>query len=166
MDTSLAFAATAVLSLFLQAKENPEFTWWATHKAGSWVKLKMEAEAQGVKVLIESTHTLLEVSKDKAVVEQKTKVTAAGQAQPEQTEKEEILKDKAKNPIKIDKEGDEEIDVAGKKLKCHWVEGTQQDKTTVKFWISKEVPGGVARGEMRGDQVGVMKIGAVSWEKK
>ena len=32
-----------------------------------------------VKVLVESTHTLLEVTADKAVVEQKTKVTAGGQ---------------------------------------------------------------------------------------
>jgi len=163
MKTLLALA----LSLFAQAKDNPEFTWWADHKAGSWVKLKMEMEAQGVKVVIESIHTLQEISKEKAVVEQKTKITAAGQAQPEQTEKEEILKDTSKNPITIEKEGDAEIEVAGKKLKCHWIEGSQKDGTKLKFWLHKDIPGGMAKGEVKGGELpGVMTILVVSWEKK
>jgi len=163
MKTLLAIALTCLL----QAKENPEFTWWAKSKAGSWVKLKMEAEAQGIKILVESTHTLLEITADKAVVEQKTKVSAGGQAQPENTEKEEILKDKEKDPITIEKEGDEEIEVAGKKLKCHWIQGVQKEKTKVKFWLAKEIPGGVAKGEVSGGEIpGVMTISAVAWEKK
>lgn len=163
MTTTIALA----LSLFLQAKESSEFDWWANHKVGSTVKLKMEAEAQGVKILIESTHTLLEVSAEKALVEQKTTVSAAGQAQPEEVKKEEILKGKDKNPIKIEKEGDEEIEVAGKKLKCHWIQGTQNEGTKIKFWLNKDVPGGVAKGEVSGGEIpGVLKISAVSWEKK
>lgn len=154
MTTMIALA----LSFLLQAKESSEFDWWANHKVGSTVKLKMEAEANGVKILIESTHTLLEVSKEKALVEQKTTVSAAGQAQPEEVKKEEILKGKDKNPIKIEKEGDEEIEVAGKKLKCHWIQGTQNEGTKIKFWLSKEVPGG--------EIPGALKISAVSWEKK
>lgn len=130
------------------------------------MRVKAETESQGVKVSIEATATLLEITKESAVVEQKTKAIAAGEAQPEGTEKVEILKDKDNNPIKVDQEGDEEIEVAGKKLKCHWIEGTQEDKTLVKLWISKEIPGGVAKAEMRGRKVGVMKIHAVSWEKK
>jgi hypothetical protein len=120
-----------------------------------------------VKVEVEATHTLVELTDDKAVVEQKTKVTAAGQSQPESTEKEEILKDKDKNPIKIEKEGDEEIEVAGKKLKCHWIEGTQKDTQKIKLWLSKEIPGGIAKGEASGGELpGAMKISAQSWEKK
>src|SRR4030095_8622935 len=167
MHVSLAFAATALLSLAVQDKSpNPEFDYWSGHKTGSWVKLKMELEAQGVKVLVQTTHTLLEVGKDKAVVEQKNKFTTNGQEQPETTEKEEILRDKDKDPIKIEKEGDEEIEVAGKKLKCHWIEGTQKD-SKVKFWLSKEIRGGVAKGEMSGGELpGVMKVYAVGWEKK
>src|SRR5688572_5939551 len=141
MTTSFAFAATALLSLCLQAKENPEFGYWSNSKAGSWVKLKMEMDASGVKMLLQSTHTLLEVGADKVVVEQKTKVSVNGMEQPEATEKEEIFKDKEKTPLKIEKEGDEEIEVAGKKLKCRWVEGIQKE-SKVKFWLSKEIPGG------------------------
>jgi len=163
----LSIAAAALLTLALQGKDaNPEFGYWAEHKIGSSVKLKLEMEAQGVKVSVQSIHTLVEAGKDKVVVEQKTKVTANGMEQPEQTEKEEILRDKEKNPIKIEKEGDEEIEVAGKKLKCHWIEGTQKE-SKVKFWLSKEIPGGVAKGEMSGGELpGAMKVSAVSWEKK
>jgi hypothetical protein len=166
MSSLLAFAAHVLLSLAPQDKENPEFGWWSAHKAGSWVKLRMEAEQGGVKILIEATHTLLEITKDKAVVEQKTKVTAAGQAQPEETQKEEIPRDasKARDPIKIDKEGDEEIEVAGKKMKCHWIEGNQKDSKP-KFWLNKEIPGSVARAEVTAGGA-TMKIAAVSWEKK
>jgi len=168
MQISLSFIATALLSLSLQGKDgNPEFAYWAEVKTGSWVKLKMEMETQGVKVLLQSTHTLIETGKDKVVVEQKTKVTANGVEQPEQTEKEDLLRDKEKDPIKIEKEGDEEIEVAGKKLKCRWIEGTQKENTKVKFWLSKEIPGGVAKAEVSGGELpGVMKIFAVAWEKK
>jgi hypothetical protein len=166
MTNALALAA-ALLPLLFQAKDNPEFGYWSEHKAGSWVKLKLEMEAQGAKILVEAHHTLLEVGADKVVVEQKNKVSANGQAQPESTEKEEIFKDKDKNPVTVEKEGDEEIEVAGKKMKCHWIDGSQKDGTKVKFWLSKEIPGGIAKGEVSGGQLpGPMKMAATSWEKK
>ncbi len=145
--------AAALLPLLTQAKENPEFSYWSEHKVGSWAKLKLEMDAQGAKV----------------VVEKKNKVTANGQAQPESTEKEEIFKDPAKdkNPVKVDKEGDEEIEVAGKKVKCHWIEGTQKEGTKAKFRLSKEIPGGIAKGEVSGGELpGPMKMTATAWEKK
>jgi hypothetical protein len=152
MVHALALAA-ALLPVLLQAKDNPEFTYWAEHKTGSWVKLKMEMEAQGAKV----------------VVEQKNKVSVNGAAQPEASEKEEIFKDKDKdkNPLTIEKEGDEEIEAGGKKLKCHWIEGTQKDKTKAKFWLHKDIPGGIAKGEASGGELpGKMTMTATSWEKK
>lgn len=160
----LLLIATLLLG---QAKENPEFGYWSACKTGSWVKLKMEIDAQGTKINVESHHVLLEAAADKVVVEQKSKVTIAGVPPQDQTKKEEIFKDKEKDPIKIEKEGDEEIEVAGKKLKCHWIEGTQEDTTKVKFWVSKDVPGGVVKGELSGGELpGPMKIAATSWEKK
>jgi len=168
MQISLSLVAAALLSLTLQGKDaNPEFAYWAEIKTGSWVKLKMEMETQGVKILVQSTHTLLETGKDKVVVERKSKVSANGVDQPEQTDKDEVLRDKDKDPVKIEKEGDEEIEVAGKKLQCHWIQGTQKAESKVKFWLSKEIPGGVAKAEVSGGELpGVMKIFAVAWEKK
>jgi len=166
MPNALAIVA-ALLPLLLQAKDNPEFGYWSEHKTGSWVKLKLEVDAQGAKIVVEAHHTLLEIGADKVVVEQKNKVTANGQAQPESTEKEEIFKDKDKNPVTVEKEGDEEIEVAGKKMKCHWIDGSQKDGTKVKFWLSKEIPGGIAKGEVSGGELpGPMKMSATSWEKK
>ena len=166
MTTSLAFAATALLSLCLQAKEHHEFDYWSAFKTGSTVTLKMEMDAGGAKVVLQMTRTLLEVAADKVVVEQKGQVTVNGMEQPETTEKEELLKDKDKDPLKVEKEGDEEIEVAGKKIKCHWIEGTQKS-SKAKFWISKDIPGGVARAEMSGGELpAVVKFVAVSWEKK
>jgi hypothetical protein len=166
MNIILAFAA-ACLPLLLQANDNPEFGYWSAHKIGSWVKLRMEMEAQGVKVVVESTNTLIELGTDKVIVEQKMSLSGAGQDQPESTKTEEILKNKDKDPIKIEKEGDEVIEAGGKKLSCHWIEGTQKETRKVKFWLSKDVPGGVAKAEASGGDIpGVMKISAVSWEKK
>lgn len=163
----LHLVAALLVSLSAQDKENPEFQYWADHKPGSWVKLKMEMEAQGQKIVATSHHTLLEIGKDKAVVEQKTKVAVGGAEQPEEVEKEEILKDKDKDPVKIEKEGEEEITVAGKKLKCRWIEGTQSEMRKVKFWLSKEVPGGVVKAEASGGEIpGKMLITATAWEKK
>jgi hypothetical protein len=166
MSTPLAIVLPALLALLGQAKENPQYGWWSSCKAGSKVTLRMEGEQGGVKLVIESTHTLLEITAEKAVVEQKTKITVSGTAQPEQTEKEEILEDKEKDPIKIEKEGDEEIEVAGKKLKCHWIQGADKE-TKLKLWICNEIPGSVAKGEITVTAEGAtMKINAVSWEKK
>lgn len=166
MHHALAFAA-ALLPLLLQAKENPEFTYWAEHQAGSWVKFKMDMDAPGETLLVETQHTHLETGADKVVVEQKSKVTLNGRPQPDSSEKEAFFKDKEKNPIKIEKAGDEEIEAGGKQLKCHWIEGAQKDATKVKFWFSKDSPGGVAKGEVSGGATpGLMKLTATSWEKK
>ena len=166
MTTAFAFAATAFLSLCLQDKEYHEFDYWSAFKTGSTVTLKMEMEGGCAKVAVQMTKTLLEVAPDKVVIEHKSKIIVNGMEQPESTQKEEILKDKDKTPIKVEKEGDEEIEVGGKKIKCHWIEGTQSESKS-KVWISKDIPGGVARGEISGGKFpGVLKVSAVSWEKK
>lgn len=159
---------TALLFAFGATAEDHEFDFWSNHKVGSWVKLKMELDVQGVKLLVHTRHTLAETGADKVVVERKTKVSTNGMEQPEENEKEEIFKGKDKDPVKIEKESDEEIDVAGKKMKCHVIEGTQKDGThKVKFWVTKDVPGGVVKAEISGGDIPApMKIVAVEWEKK
>ena len=164
MHYAIAFVV-ALLWAPSQAKEYHEFEYWSGHKVGSSVTFKIDMEAQGQKFLIEITRTMLESGADKIVVESKTKLTLAGQEQPGNTEKEDILKDKDKDPIKVEKEGDEEIEVAGKKMKCHWIEGTQKEGK-VKFWVTKEVPGGVVKAEMSPMAGLVIKVEATGWEKK
>lgn len=166
MHYALAFVI-ALLSPATQAKEYHEFDYWSGYKVGSTVSMKLEMEAQGAKITVELTRTVLETGAEKVVIETKTKVSVGGMAQPEGTEKEEILKDKDKDPIKVEKEGDEEIEVAGKKLKCRWIEGTQKETTKLKFWVSKDVPGGIVKGEASGGELpGPMKMVTTAWEKK
>ena len=165
MHYAIAFFV-ALLSPAPQAKEYHEFDYWSGHKVGSSVTMKLEMEAQGAKILVELTRTIIELGTDKLVVESKTKVSVGGMAQPESTEKEDIQKDKDKDPIKVEKEGEEEIEVAGKKIKCRWIEGTQKE-TKLKFWVTKDVPGGVVKGEASGGELpGAMKMLATAWEKK
>lgn len=167
MNRSLALAALMALGFQDQTPKNPEYTWWAPHKAGSWVRSRTETVESGLKVVIEITRTLAEITPGKAVIEQKIKITIGSKARPEETAKEEILRDKEETPLKIEKEGDEEITVAGKKIKCHWIQGIEEEKVKVKYWISKDIPGGVARAENSGpDITGVMKTVALAWEKK
>ena len=166
MQIAFAFLA-ALLSLAGQAKEFHEFEYWSGHKVGSSVTFKIEMDAQGQKFQLDITRTMLETGAEKIVVETKTKITIGGQEQPANTEKEDILKDKDKEPIKVEKEGEEEIEVAGKKVKCRWIEGTQKETTKLKFWVTKDVPGGLVKGEASGGELpGPMKITIVSWEKK
>ncbi|HVE43081.1 MAG TPA: hypothetical protein VNM14_24615 [Planctomycetota bacterium] len=164
MKTLLAFAIWALLPL--QQGENPDYGYWSSYKSGSWAKLKGEISDRGVKALMEVNVTLLELTADKAVIESKIKMTFNGKVQPEETEKEEILKNKAKYSIKILKEGDEEIEVAGKKLQCHWIEGTKE-KDKIKYWLAKEVPGAIVKAEISGgDSTSVVTMSVVAWEKK
>jgi hypothetical protein len=154
----------ALLALAAQSK-NPEYDHWSNCKVGSWTKLKAEGDVQGQKVVMDSTHTLLELAAEKAVVERKQKRTVAGKEEPEESEKAPVPSDNDPDPVKIEKEGDEEIEVATKKVKCHWIQGTQ-GQMKVKMWLSKEIPGGIAKGEMSVPGAVSLTIVATSWEKK
>ena len=150
-----------------QDVDNPQFKYWNGCKSGSWVKMRMEMNQAGQKIESETTHTLLELKDDVAVVEITGKSKFGDKEFPLPAQKQEIKAKESADKIKIAAEGDEEIEVAGKKLKCHWIEGTQKESTKVKFWLSKEIPGGVAKAEVSGGELpGVMKIFATGWEKK
>ena len=169
MNLTLTVFVPALLALAGQAKKLIQYDGWADQKVGSSVTLRMETDAGGIKFVEETTLTLLELSAEQAVVEQKKKATIAGRAEPEKTEKVVFGKDKNKEkaPIKVDKEGDEEIEVGGKKLKCHWVEGTSDGQTKAKLWHSKDIPGGFVKGEFAAPDGGAgITIKALSWEKK
>jgi len=161
-------AAVMVLLGMAQDVDNPQFKYWSGCKAGSWVKMTMSMEAGGQKIEGEMTYKLLELKDDVAVVEVTGKSKVGGQEVPVPAQKQEI---KAKEPayrVKIEKEGDEEIMVAGKKLKCHWFEFIPKgSEKKSKAWMSMDIPGGMAKGEMAlPDPDQSMTLTAVEWEKK
>lgn len=158
-------AAVAILAL--QDAENPEYKRWASFKAGSWVKCKTEIDNGGNKMALplETTFTLLEVDDKQVVVEELTINTLQPKDSPKQ-EKARKRTYKATRKAKEGdlKEGDEELEVAGKKIACHWTE-VQGVGGTVKTWTSPEVPG-VARMDVALPSKSVQRLLAVAWEKK
>ena len=166
MKTVLA-AALALLGA-TQDADNPQFKYWSGCKPGSWVKMTMSMETAGQKVEGEMTYKLVELKGDLATVEVTGKSKVGAQEYPIPAQKQEIKAKEPADKVKIEKEGDEEIAVAGKKLKCHWFEFTSKgsDKKN-KAWMSMDIPGGMAKGEMAlagGDKL--MTLTAVEWEKK
>jgi hypothetical protein len=156
---------------------NPEHQRWAGFKVGSWVQFEQPC---GKDALMQETYKLLEFTAEKVVLEC-TKVEngfkyplfqqevaaklgagdgAAG-AEARKPEGGEIEEPgpggKVKCTWKKTGEGDEEIELAGKKLKCHWVHvkrsidsriEAMKDRSSAKTWYSDEIPGRVAKIEM------------------
>jgi hypothetical protein len=156
--------------------DNPDFTRWSSFKPGSWVIFEQPC---GNGALMQETYKLLDLSKEKAVFE-RTKVENGfkyplfQQVIPSKLPVRDPLGVVAQKPDggelelkgpggkeksiwRKNAEGDEEIEVAGRKLKCHWIKMDYQvestvewcnDKSSTKTWYSKEIPGQVAKIEM------------------
>jgi hypothetical protein len=155
----------------LQAKDNPQFEYWSGCKEGSWVKNRMEMETAGQKVEYESVTRLVEVGAEKVVVESLLRMKTGDRSVDRPPQKSEI---KAKDPQqgKIVAERDEEISISGKTLKCRYFEieteaAEKKPKMTVKAWMCKDIPGGVAKSEVLSEQMkGPIRTIALEWEKK
>ena len=172
MKTFLAVVAL-VLSTVAVADaqvDNPEYKSWSGFKAGAWVKFKMVTEASGTKTEMEQTVKLVDLTPTKAVVE--TGMVMAGNKLPAQKRDipAKITPESAKLP-KTSKpaEGDEDVDVGGKKVKAHWVESTTEaggNKTVAKVWQAKAVPGGTIKMEARTTGAVTSKTSMVATEWK
>jgi hypothetical protein len=149
-----AMATVVLLSLLLQEIDNPTYKHWSKFKPGSSVTLKATNDTNGMKSGAVIVYTLKSCDAKEAVVtmtgsttvgDTKTDMPASDGKHAAKVKKVEPAKDAPKP-----EEGDEEIEVAGKKLKCHWVKSVSENngmKTTSKVWTSDAVPGGMARSE-------------------
>jgi hypothetical protein len=159
----------ALLVLLAQDADDPAFKRWSGSKVGSWVKFKRETvNAEGKVVLDlkqEITQTLVEADDKKVVVE----MTLEGGAKAGKPRRD-TYKAKTALPDKIDKEGDEEIEIAGKKLACHWIQGHHfiTGMTLAKVYLHPDAPGGVVRIDLiaLGEGKAHTRQVAVGWEKK
>lgn len=116
---------------------------WGSFKKGSFAKLKSVSETAGTKSEMTMTTTLVDLSAEEATVETEMAMTGFSN------------KTSAKHPLKapeggkaVDgpkpKTGSEEIEVAGRKLKCSWTEVETEAsgmKTQSKSWMCEDVPG-------------------------
>lgn len=157
--------------LLLTQDVNPRYEHWADCKVGSWVKVRMVLKTGQMDITTEVVTTLLEVTPEKVVVESNSTSKFGDREMKLPVQKEEVSKkpDPAK-PMKPAGESEEEVTVAGKKLKCkvydfEMEQGGQTSKG--KSWVTKAIPGGVAKSEFTSDKMPApMKLEAVEWEKK
>jgi hypothetical protein len=171
MNPIIAAVLLAALPLVTQEKESHEYEYWASCKPGSWVKTRMELENQGQKKEFESVTRLLEVTPEKVTIEVLRRTKTGDRSIDSAPERAEY---KARDPQKGKTivERDEEISVAGKTLKCRYFEietdtPDKKGKTTVKAWMTKEIPGGAAKSEVTSPQFkGPVRITTLEWEKK
>src|SRR5262245_54151267 len=125
--------------------DNPQYKAWSKFKPGALVKFKMTTEVAGTKTESEMTTKLVELNAEKAVVE--TAMVFGGNPLPgskmEIPAKVKKVEGQAQAGEKP-KEGEEEIELAGKKLKTKWIESNIDaggTKTVTKVWTSDDVPG-------------------------
>lgn len=139
-----------------ETTENELYKQWAKFKPGSYSVMKMTSDVAGTKTETIVRQTLKELTKEKAVVEYQSKTMMAGQEfeMPAHTEEipatykkaevEAPEQEEQKEPDVKTTEGEEEIEVAGKKVKTKWVESVSKQEGMViksKVWMCDDVPG-------------------------
>jgi hypothetical protein len=154
--------------------DNSEYTAWAKEKPGAWVKWAVETHTGAMKISADVTWTLRDLAPDKAVIDEKTVLKVAGQSREHAATRVHFAKiPKGTNSdgvkVKAVKEGDEEIAIQGRMVKCRWVEMefAGQRGGSVKIWKTDEIVGGAARRETRHDEAGklTLTMTAVDWKK-
>ena len=125
---------------------------WGSFKKGSFVKMKsvteMEVGGNKMKTETTTTQTLKDLTADEAVIESEM---VMANIPPQKSELKLPLKapegGKAADGPKP-KEGSEEIEVAGKKMKCKWIETETEingAKTVTRIYTNDEIPGHTAK---------------------
>lgn len=155
----------AVLALLTQDQiENPEYKGWASFKPGSSVTYRMTvggAAQPGTQKL-----TLKSVNENEVVVEME--LTREGKPAGAPRERKVAAKISA-GQTKTAQEGEEEIELGGKKLKCRWklFEKTlgNSKAVTQKVWFHDDIPGMAAQVEISMPEAR-STMTAAEWEKK
>jgi hypothetical protein len=144
---------------------------WGSFKKGSFVKTKtvMDMETPKMKQETSTTTTLKDLTADEYTIEMEMVMPNV----PTPTKSEQKLPLKAPDGPKTaegpkPKTGSEEIEVAGKKLKCTWTETESEAngvKSVTKVWSSDEIPGHMAKMTMKNPSM-TMTTEVVSFEVK
>ena len=170
------FAAVTLAAVQDEKVDNPEYGGWAKLKAGAWVKFKFVNDMGQMKVEGEMTTKLKELTAEKAVIETVMVMDMGGQKremkQPPRTVPVKVAKgtDSEGSKVEITAEGDEELEVNGKKLKCHWLQmkvTAKQGVFNTKQWRCGEVVGGSVKMEMNSEKPKMaMTMTAVEWKEE
>ena len=155
--------AMGVLALLQDLGDNPEYKGWAEFKGGSTVTHKMVLNGKPQEGL--RRMTLKSVKDDKVVVDVLNTIQAMGA--PRLGEQE--IPAKIAGVLKPEKEGEEEIEAGGKKLKCRWGEITKKapngKSEVVRYWLHDEVPGKMVQTKVTYEGGVTAILTASEWKK-
>ena len=138
-----AASTSAVAAKAEPGKSSAPRHMWGSFKKGSSVKLKTVSDTAGTKSEMTMTHTLVDLTADEAVVETEMAMTGFTNKSTNKFPLKAPEGGKAVDGPKP-KTGTEEIEVAGKKLKCTWTEIETEAsgiKTVAKSWMCEDIPG-------------------------
>jgi hypothetical protein len=153
----------AVLAALVQDQvENPEYKGWAAFKPGSSVTYKVQT---GGNTAGEQKYTLKTVADEEVVLS--TEMSVAPGRSMDRKIPATIPAAKMQKNVK---EGEEELEVGGKKLRCvtreFEVTTANNKKILMKVWIHDDIPGKAARTDIAQEGAPKMSMVASSWEKK
>jgi len=146
--------------------DNPEYAGWAAQKPGAWVRFEQTADAGRDRTISEIRCVLIDVSPTRAVIEVRTRILSGEEARELPLERREIFARTVHNGRVT--EGEERITVAGRDLKCRWIEdvaGRDKDEVVTKSWYCNDVPGALVKREIRAarDPAAVTILMAEQW---
>ena len=159
----------AVSILMLQGKPNPEYGWWKDAPVGAWVKFDATMKMAAGTATSERVLKVASTTPEKITIERTGTVLAGGNKQalpPKVTE----IPAMHGPPLVVEKEYPQKLDIKGKPVECVVIEGfhtVDGEKRPVKYWLSKEIPGRIARSESRSEaaQADLVQV-ALDWGQK
>ena len=167
-----ALVAAAVLAAAGQEEmvDNPEYASWARQKPGAWVRWKVETHTGAMKVETDLTWTLQNLAPDQAVIDEKTvlngeKTEHTGSRTLTPKIKKGTISDGTR--VEFVNEGQEEIPIKGRTLKCKWAEWKFTGRAgSIRTWSSDEIVGGVAKMLIKHDVAGklTMTMTVTDWK--
>ena len=146
--------------------DNPEYAGWSAHKTGAWIRFQQTVDAGRDRTISEIRCVLIDVSPTRAVDEVRTRILSGEEARELPLERREIPA-RTVNAGRVT-EGEEQIVVGGRTLKCRWIEdvvGRNKDEVVTKSWYCADVPGALVKREIHAtrDPAAVTTLVAELW---
>ena len=145
--------------------KHPEYAAWAARSPGASVRFRAELRVNASTSTVEVVRTLASVAPEGAIVEQRN--AATGKALEGAFK---ALFDRAETPAGRRVDGDESLEVRGRRLECttSYVSGQFGGVIArVKVWRHDEVPGGIVRVDVeespQGEPLRYLRAVAVQW---
>lgn len=152
MTAAVKLVTLGALALASQGKPEhlSEYQRWAAFERGAFVRYELSGEASGVRVDAEMSYTLVDVTQRKVILEG----TVVRRPAPNRVE---ISRGRIEIPAGFIRprtplrEGEEDLQVRGRTLRCRWIETREEAGPLLKEWFSSQIPGGLVRRKVTAD---------------